>query len=236
MIDILVPVLGRPQNARPLIESIRASTTVEHRVWFLCSPDDDSQLQAARNTDAEIIMVSTWDPGPADYARKINHGYRATRLVSPTGEWIFTAADDVEFTPGWDTAILKTAERTGAGMVGSNDDANPLVKRGRHSTHSLFSRDYIDNVGGTFFDGPGVVYHEGYKHQWIDTEAVKAAMDRGQWAFARRSLVRHHHPFYDKTARMDSTYEKALGDAPHDSALYKSRLQQWTRQQRATVL
>ena len=222
MIDVIVPVLSRPGNAQPLIDSIRANTTVEHTITFMVSPDDHAELKACEQTDADIYIVE-WQPGPADASKKWNLGYRIT-----SNPYVFTAADDLEFEFGWDTEILRVAENTGAGMVGSNDDANPLVKRGRHSTHSLFSRAYIDTVGGTFFDGPGIVYCEKYQHQWIDTEAVKAAMDRRQWAFAMMSVVRHHHPFYYRATPMDDTYRKALGDASEDQRLYKQRLLQWS--------
>lgn len=230
MIDILVPVLSRPQNAQPLVDSIRAHTTVPYTITFVCSPGDDEEIAACLATGANVSVVN-WQPGPGDAARKWNHGYQIT-----ANPHVFTAADDVTFTPGWDTEILRVANRTGAGMVGSNDMANPLVMRGKHSTHSLFSRHYIDSVGGTFTDGPGTIYCDKYDHQWIDTESVRAAMDREQWAFARRSVVAHHHPIFDRSVRMDPTYSKALGDASHDSALYKQRLQDWARQRRTTVI
>jgi len=223
VISVLIPVLARPQNAQPVVDSIRAHTTVEHEIIFLCSRGDVAQINACYDTAASIV-VTTWEAGPGDAAKKWNLGFAHSK-----GEFVFCAADDVEFTPGWDTEALRVAESTGAGMIGTNDDANPLVKRGRHSTHNLFRRSYINEVGGTFFDGPGVVYHEGYKHQYIDNEAVKAAMDRREWVFSARSLVRHHHPMYDKTVAMDTTYKKALGDASEDAALYRSRLHQWSR-------
>jgi len=225
-VDILVPVLGRPQSAQPLVDSIHANTTVEHTILFLCSPGDEAGSEACFNTGERTLVVG-WEPGSGDYARKINHGYAVT-----SNPFIFTAADDITFTPGWDTEALKVAERTGAGMVGTNDAANPLVMRGKHSTHSLFSRAYIDTVGGTFFDGPGIIYHEQYSHQWIDTESVKAAMDRGQWAFATNSVVAHHHPIYDRTVAYDDTYRKALGDASADQRLYKERLKKWSASRR----
>ena len=226
VISVLVPVLNRPQNAKPLVDSIRENTTVEHEIIFLVSPGDTEERAAVVACEVPWIEME-FPAGGGDYAKKINEGFNCSG-----GEFVFTAADDVTFTPGWDVEILKVAERTGAGMVGSNDDANPLVKRGRHSTHSLFSRAYIDSVGGTFFDGPGVVYHEGYDHQWIDTEAVKAAMDRGQWAFAMNSVVAHHHPIYDRTVAYDDTYRKALGDASADKRLYTERLKKWSASRR----
>lgn len=230
MIDILVPVLGRPQRAQPLVDNIEATTTVEHRIVFLCSHRDESgQIEACDATGNLCFIVDGPDPG--DYARKINFG-----VGTSANPFLFAAADDLEFTAGWDHAILAEAERTGAGMVGCDDDANPMVKKGRHSTHSLFRRDYIDRVGGTFFDGPGIVYHEGYDHQCVDNEAVKAAQDRGEWAFARRAVVRHHHPLYSRTVRMDATYERGLRRGREDIALYQDRLRRWTRRDRTTVL
>ena len=222
VISVLVPVLNRPQNAKPLVDSIRENTTVEHEIIFLVSPGDTEERAAVVACEVPWIEMG-FPAGGGDYAKKINEGFYCSG-----GEFVFTAADDLEFEFGWDTEILRVAENTGAGMVGSNDDANPLVKRGRHSTHSLFSRAYIDTVGGTFFDGPGIVYCEKYQHQWIDTEAVKAAMDRRQWAFAMMSVVRHHHPFYYRATPMDDTYRKALGDASEDQRLYKQRLLQWS--------
>jgi len=230
MIDILIPVLNRPQNARPVVESIRSTSTCSPVIVFICTEGDEAQRKALSGLGVAILTAAPRDGG--DYAAKINWAYSLGE--SP---FVFTAADDLEFTPGWDERILEVAERTGAGMVGSNDDANPLVKRGRHSTHSLFSRAYIDTVGGTFHDGPGIVYCEGYKHQYIDAEAVRAAMDRGQWAFARRSVVRHHHPFYPHKGvkvPMDDTYRKALGDAPFDAALYRERVKAWQRASRVS--
>lgn len=228
VIDILLPMWGRGDKAQAIVDNIHTTTEVEHRIMFLCSPHD---VYISCHLTGENAVTVSWPCGDGDYSRKINEGVRRTHHP-----FIFTGASDLEFTPGWDAEALKVWQKGNPGVVGTNDDANPLVKRGRHSTHSLVSRDYIMSVGGTFHDGPGVLYSEHFRHQYVDTELVKAAMDRGQWGFAARSVVRHLHPFYYKTTPMDDSYRKALGDASHDSMLYKQRLQQWTRNRRSTVL
>lgn len=227
MIDILVPMWGRGEKAQAIVDNIHAATEVEHAILFICTHNDvEEQCRAT----GESTIVTLWPCGPADYSKKINWGLRQTSYP-----FIFTGASDLEFIRGWDVEALKAAEK-GAGVIGTNDAANPLVKRGKHSTHSLILRDHAMSVGCTFHDGPGFIYSETYKHQWVDTELVRCAIDTGQWAFARRSVVRHLHPFYHKQTPMDDTYTKALGDASHDSRLFKERLATWTRNRRATVL
>ncbi len=221
MIDIIIPVLNRPQNAEKVVDSILLHSTELPCITFVCSPGDSEEIAAVSLTEQDYI-ITDWAAGPGDGAKKWNLGYRHT--MAP---FVFLAADDLEFERGWDERVLEIAQKTNAGVIGTNDDANPLVKRGLHSTHSLVSRRYIDEVGGTWHDGPGVVYHEGYAHQWVDTELVAAAKQRGEWAFAHRSVVRHLHPLYPKrgSARtpMDDTYRKAMGDAHEDAALFRAR-------------
>jgi hypothetical protein len=72
------------------------------------------------------------------------------------------------------------------------------------------------------------VVHEGYSHQWVDTELVETAMARGQWAFAKDSHVEHLHPFWHK-GEMDATYEKALSTTRFDHRLYGQRRALWHR-------
>lgn len=220
MIAVFVPVLGRPRNAWPLAESLAESTTVEHQLVWLVSPGDHEQRDACRAAGGCVTIVG-WEPGPGDFARKINLG--ATLTSEP---FLFQAADDVEFTPGWDMEALAVAERTGAGVVGTNDDANPLVRRGGHSTHSLIRRSYIDEQGASA-DGPGSVFSEAYGHQWCDNELVDLARARGEWAFAARSVVRHRHPIFDRSVTLDDTYLRGQASARADAALFRARRQLW---------
>lgn len=227
-IDVIVPVLGRPQRAIPIMRSIRDNSVHVGEILFVCSMSDRAQKDACTIAGSEATtLLANWEPEGGDYAKKINLGFRASEAP-----YVFLGADDLEFMPGWDVEALKVAERHHPGVVGTNDEANPLVKRGKHSTHSLVSRDYIDDVGGTFVDGPRIVYHEGYDHQWVDTELVMAAQQRGQWDFARRAVVRHLHPFYDKRQSMDATYSKALAHGKQDKALYEVRLKHWKQTDR----
>lgn len=213
---IIVPVLGRPHQIEPLVASIETNTVVERRIMFVCSPNDPTS-DVCRRTGHHVI-VTTWKPGPADFAKKINLAYDALT----DEDWCFQAATDLTFHPNWDTNALALAAKRHAGVIGTNDLGNPGVMRGQHSTHTFFSRDYIETFGGTV-DNTGKVLCELYDHQWCDNEFVQTAKVRRQWTFSRYSIVEHNHPHWGK-GEMDSTYKKALRATVADRNLYQSRL------------
>lgn len=216
-VDIVIPMLGRPGAVATLLESLRVEDGIEFIPIFVVSPDDhDVVYQVKQSGEDYIIMAGP--PQGGDFARKTNAAFRAT-----SGDWVFLGASDLLFHQGWARAAIKAGEEYNAGVVGTDDMGNPAVKAGRHSTHSLVRRDYIDKVGGGW-DGPGVVYHEGYFHQYVDTELVTAAQARGRWVFAHDSKVEHRHPFWHK-GEMDETYKRALDPAlgRNDARLFRQR-------------
>lgn len=219
MIDILIPVLGRPQNAAPLVDNIRAVTSVDYRITFLVSPHDISQREACAATKAGIHKME-FPAGAADYAKKINAGMEYTQ-----GEWVFLGADDISFEPGWDTTALKKAGDH-YDVVATNDLANAHVRRGDFGTHCLVRRRYVTEHGATADHTPGVLLHEGYDHNFVDRELCHVAQNEGRFIFARHSRVPHRHPLW-KTAPQDSTYRKALARFQQDHRLFLSRAHLW---------
>lgn len=215
MIAVLIPVLSRPANAAPLASSLVANTHSAHRLVFLCSPGDEEEIAACRATYGEVLIVP-WEPDRADFAKKIGYGFSHTHEP-----WIFQGADDLRFEKNWDAHALAVAAEKNVGVIGTNDLANPQVRRGIHSTHTLISRAYIEEYGGTV-DNTGLVFSESYSHQYCDNEFIETASMRGQFAFSKRSIVEHLHPHWGK-AEMDSTYTKALLETQEDRNLYVSR-------------
>lgn len=218
-ITVAIPVLSRPQNAQAVVASLELSDPNELcRPLFVTSPGDLRQIEACHATGADVLMAD-WPTGPGDYQRKINLAVRAT-----TEPFVFTGADDLRFHPGWADEALRVASQHNAGMVGTDDMGNGLVRQGLHSTHSLFSRRYIDECGT--IDQPGLVYHEGYGHQHCDVEAYETAVARGCFAFAPAAAVEHLHFLWNKGQR-DATYDKGLSTSDEDLALYRSRRHLW---------
>lgn len=218
MIDILIPVLNRPHRVAPLLASLEC-TELPYTVTFLLSPGDDVEREAVEASGEDFIQTD-WPAGKGDFARKTNLGFQST-----CAEYVFLGADDLEFLPHWDIRAVEALEAGGFGVCGTQDGGNPQVKAGLHATHSLVRRAYIEECGGTWTDGPGVVYHEGYEHQWVDAELVAVAKERGCWVFAHGSHVIHHHPMWDRRVARDLTYAKALDQsaATRDEALFRAR-------------
>jgi len=224
VIDILVPVLGRPHRAQPLADNIHAATMSKHRITFICTYDDTDELEAVLNTGEEIHVV---DAGPGEYPRKINAGYHATSFeYDNLYPYVFNASDDLEFQLGWDHEAIRVRNQTQAMVIATNDQANSQVKKGMFGTHCLVTRAYLDMRGGSL-DGSGFFLHEGYDHNFVDRELCHLAQHRGVYAYAQRSIVKHHHPLHDSHTRMDATYRKGLRNFHEDQLLFFQRAAEW---------
>jgi hypothetical protein len=211
-VAILVPVLARPQNVRPLLDSLRRSTPAgAWRAVFIADPDDLEEQREIRNHDAQLLVHA------GSYAEKVNAAVRVTR--EPL---VFTAADDISFHAGWlEAATRKLTE--GIGVVGTNDLGNKRVIRGDHATHSLVTRAYCDL--GTIDGQPGLL-HEGYRHCFVDDELVATAKKRKAWAFAKDSIVEHHHPDWGK-GEDDDTYQRGRLHFRRDRRTFHRRSRLW---------
>jgi hypothetical protein len=222
---IIVPVLGRPQNAKPFMDSLRASGAELAKVYAVVDwnasvaddPDEGREVAYAwTEAGAKVLWFDDHDRGPGTFAEKVNEGYFST-----TEPWIFLVGDDVRFHPGW-LDHVQHAARDGAHVIGTNDLHNPRVVSGEHATHLLIRRNYIDERGASW-DGPKIVCHEGYRHNFVDDEIVTVAKQRDVWAFAPHSKVEHLHPFWGN-AEMDATYERGASSALQDKVLFEQRV------------
>jgi glycosyltransferase involved in cell wall biosynthesis len=197
---VLVPVLGRPQNAKPFMQSLGDSGADLATVYAIADFDDHDTIREWKDAGAHVILHAGDHPGT--FAEKVNVGYENTNAP-----WLFLVGDDVRFQPGW-LDHAQHAARDGAHVIGTNDLHNPRVIAGEHATHLMIRRAYVDERGASW-DGPKVVCHEGYRHNFVDDEMVTVAKQRGVWASAPQSKVEHLHPLWG-LAEDDDTYR--LGD------------------------
>ena len=218
MIDILIPVLNRPDNAPKVVESIRNVTTVDHSIVFICSQGDEAEILACKQTGARILIHDFGQR--SEYPKKMNFGFSKTDR-----DFCLLGADDIDFTKNWDLDLLRMASDTGKGVIGNNDCANPQVMRGDFSTHPLVRRSYVMEQGASL-DGPGVLIHEGYDHNYCDRELCHLAQSRGQWAFAENVRICHRHPSWG-TAKSDQVYAKGRRAMQRDHYLFMRRARLW---------
>ncbi len=213
---IIVPMLGRPHHVAPLLESIYANTP-DPRVLFVVSPDDYAVHAEIDRAQVERITVAYSPIG--DYARKINTAYEHTR--EPL---MFLAASDLLFRPGWyQAATAHLDERIG--VVGTNDLGSQRVIDGQHSTHSLVTRDYVDQWGT--IDQQRKVLCELYWHEYVDDEFIETAKFRGAFAAATDSIVEHLHPNWGK-AETDPLYAAQRSRMARGVRIYRRRRHLWT--------
>ena len=206
---VIVPVLGRPEHARPFMESLRASTGL---ATVYAAVSDLADVSAWSDAGAEVMF----DSSRVTFAEKVNTVFDKT-----SEPWVFLVGSDVRFRAGWLDHTQHIADRYQAAVVGTNDLGNPRVVAGEHATHMLISRAYVD-VQGASWDGPGVVCHEGYRHWFVDDEIVTAAKRRGVWAMALGSVVEHLHPAWGKAAD-DDVYRLGESHAAEDHATFRRR-------------
>lgn len=213
-ITVVVPVLGRPQNAKPFAESLAGALSTRSLVdgVIVIYNEDDA---ASDDAWTEVAMRGwPWstrrvavDP-PGTFPQKVN-----CALDMIDTEWMFLVGDDVGFHDDWASLALACAVGTKACVIGTNDLANPRVRRGEHSVHSFVRTSYARERGASW-DGPGTVCSEAYHHWHCDDELVTVAKLREVWVHATGSVVQHLHPYFAPEVAWDETY--ALGESRSD--------------------
>lgn len=221
MIDlaILITVLRRPQNVQPLLDSIINTTSSVFDVLFLVTPGDKEEISELKRCNQSYIIMDDNYETRGDYARKINTGFSSVKA-----SWYFLGADDLRFHPLWFENAMDVHRRTDDCVIGTNDMGNPSVVRGLHATHSLVLRDYVLDCGT--IDEPGKVLHEGYQHNFVDSEFVETAKWRGAWSFSMHSKVEHLHPDWKK-GNQDGVYQIGKSGWTVDQTYFERRKKLW---------
>ena len=210
-IAVVVPVMRRPRNVTPLVESLKASTD-RARLVFVADIDDTAELHAIRKHDVDVVL--NVDRNRRTFPIKSNLGYRCT-----DEPWVMLCGDDVHFHPRWVENSIDLYPD--AGLISTNDMANRRVISGQHAVHPIFRRGWVEQHGASW-DGPDTLCHEGYHHTYVDDEWSTVAKDAGQFVYAEHSVVEHLHHLWGK-AEHDATYKAGQMNNAHDSQLFRRR-------------
>lgn len=216
MIDIIVPTWGRPHRISTVSAQIHAATVVDHRILWVIEDDDVESMASVPSGDWRIVNRRS-----RNYAGAINSAFLYSKA-----EQVFLAADDVVFHPGWDLAAQACLDGWFT-VVGTNDLLNPFVESGMHATHYLVDQAYVSLFGSGVIDSDEpILLHEGYHHNFTDTEFIATAKARCRFRPCLESVVEHRHVVNQKAAN-DATYEKNQARFAEDSALYDFRRRLW---------
>ena len=219
-IRVILPVLQRPHRAVIVHQSIVASQQAHVlRPIFVVSYGDRKQLAAVKETGSDFIVLGEGRRS-GDYARKIN-----TAAALTEEPWLFTAADDLFFHPGWAEAAMTCARRKRVQVVGTNDMGRWSNRhRTPPSTHFLVARSYFE-LGGSVGETE-MIFHTGYDHNYVDTEFLWTATARKQYEYCREAQVEHLHPVWRK-GRRDEVYQLGQRQNRTDLNLYRQRERLW---------
>lgn len=220
-VRVVLPVLNRPRRVAEVLASVRDSEReVPLRPLFMLCSGDVKELRFVRETTADFAVMGVGRK-PGDYARKINAAVDMTQEP-----WIFTGADDLAFRAGWAEEAIAFAEKGGFRAVGVNDLGRWATRRGANpSPHFLVHRSYVLEWGTV--DQPGLLFHEGYDHNYVDTEFLWTAHARGEYGHCAAAVVEHLHPVWRKGHR-DEVYKLGQRHASRDHRLFLRREKLWT--------
>lgn len=219
---MLVPVLNRPQNVEPLIDSFKRGCPDDSHLYFIATLGDEDERDALMGIAPELTNIHSFSVSEelGSWPSKINKGVEMVQA-----NWYLFAADDVTFTPGWWERTKELRDDPLIGVIGTNDSAagrgNPRVAAGEHTCHPLVRAAYIRDHGTA--DAKGKAVHEGYRHWCVDDELVWTAKLRHAWAFCRDAVIEHHHPYWTPGMDWDSTYALGESKAKEDMALWAYR-------------
>jgi len=206
---ILIPTYGRSNRLEKVVKNIHDNTVTPHTIYFITEAEDtESSKEIARLKEKEITVTT------GTYVAAINTAYRSTKEP-----FLLLGSDDIVFTKEWDTKMLKVMEDQAIGIVGHTDEW-AISKTGKHGSHLLVRRSYIETQSGVT-DEKNTIYSSKYKHIMCDIETEQTSMMRN--AFAMSDAFISHTHWYIKTAPMDSTYQRALDVADKDRETYAGR-------------
>lgn len=218
-IAVIVPVMRRPQNVAPLLDSFR-ETSRNSELYFVADHDDHDELKAIFELEGKAIINES---NVCTFAVKCNLGYRET--YDTDTPWVLFIGDDVRFHPDWEHGAF--LEDDGRSFISTNDLGNTSVMQGRHATHPLIRRQWLDDHGASW-DGPGSVAHQGYRHWFVDNEWTTVAQQAREFRYAPDCKIEHLHPIFRK-GKQDAIYRLGQSHSEHDRQLWQARIRTYLR-------
>lgn len=201
----------------PLARNIFLSTGGAYRVYFVLD-DADQQSLATLCTLEDRALRWVWKNG--SFPVKTNEG-----VFAGDSPFVLLTGDDVVFHDNWLPPVLEAFEDPNVMVVGTRD-LSPITADGSHVTMPVLRRSYIEGIGAAWNESPSC-FHEGYHHNYSETETWQLAQHRGVAKFVPESIVEHKHPDWG-TREPDSTDAKGgQANKQQDHELFELRRAEW---------
>lgn len=189
----MIPTKGRPEKLAVCLRSIPDWVDV-----FIVATQESDIPRGIRN--AHILI----DP-------KMSVPQAFNYMVSKSSGDIVMASDDIEYDPQAFHVLTSLLTKHGRdvviGMGVSNMECN---------------EDAFQCIGKTFKDEHAPLYHEGYKHFYIDTEVGDLARSLGKFVYCPSAHLKNFHP--NSGCAADATHTQGRSEKLfHDQELYFSR-------------
>jgi GT2 family glycosyltransferase len=216
-IAIIVPTLNRPHLLFPLAWNVANTTpSGQYSGNFVVDADDVDSQRVVTGIEGPVGLIVTSERG---YPHATNLGVHATE--EPL---LLLANDDVFLHEGWHEALISNLAPW-VQVVGTND-LSPHTADGINVTMPIVRRSYINELGGNYNE-LGNAYHEGYWHNFAETELWQLASHRRVARWVENCVIEHKHPDWGK-GPMDSTYEQGAKQRwDDDAALFEQRKALW---------
>jgi len=209
-LDILIPSHGHPERLATAIQCAQ-DWSAGAGIIVIGEPGDPETRAVALECGVRYMNRV----GSSIYPSAVNTGARAS-----SADWVFTGADDLQWTPGWLLPLYPLMADPTIHVIAVNDMHNPAVMAGTDGTHFMVRRSYAMHTGATWDDGPGFVMHEGYNHYGPDNELTEVAKLRGCFSPCLKSIVYHHQ---DDAAKLVHPTRQ------QDKAYFKQRRRLWLK-------
>jgi len=211
---ILIPSLGRSQHVRRTYANIEANTPEPHiQMWCAGEPEYFTEFDQIEDP---VSWLNDTDSDDKRYVTRMNKLAKAA--VAMKCEYVFFGSDDVIHHPHWLSKALEIMEEAeNCSVVVVNDLRNP------NGTQAVVRTEYLPLA---VFDDPEAAFHDGYQHNFADTEMFQTAAQRGVIYRANESHVEHLHPLHrgSNQREWDDTYAHAQSQWHVDSELYHERM------------
>lgn len=188
-LTVYVPTRGRPGNALKLQEQFYKTVSLNSRIMFILSNDDDKVEEYSG-----LHYSMRVSPERRGFTEPLNLGYLRDRREVYSYALGFMGDDHFPHTLGWDERVISELKNMGAGLVYGNDK----FQKEKIPTQIFMTADIPLELG--FFTLPRL------QHLYADNFWLDLGRGLGRIRYLPDVIIEHLHPGAGK-AEHDEGYE-----------------------------